>query len=276
MNLTCREKTLELNDVLERIEQSVEIMSVYATDNFESIERLLSDSAYEEQYIQNLSELGLTIANETDGAVAVWGRLSPECTTSKSGFFWVKDMETGRFEDCELTDLSKYEKDDIEHVGWYYIPMEAGKAVWTQPYYNKNIEVYMISYAIPVYKDNEFLGVVGMDIDFNYITEKVDSIEVYETGEAYLTNENFEIVHSKNHEKGTLVKELGESLEAGKNEDVINTDTVYSYTFAGIQKKAAFQTLKNGMCLAVTAPVSEINKPRERLWGRLCLQSFGQ
>lgn len=274
MNLTCREKTLELNDVLGRMEQSVEIMSVYATDNFESIERLLSDSAYEEQYIKNLSELGLTIANETDGAVAVWGRLSPECTTSKSGFFWVKDMETGRFEDCELTDLSKYEKDDIEHVGWYYIPMEAGKAVWTQPYYNKNIEVYMISYAIPVYKDNEFLGVVGMDIDFNYITEKVDSIEVYETGEAYLTNENFEIVHSKNHEKGTLVKELGESLEAGKNEDVINTDTVYSYTFAGIQKKAAFQTLKNGMCLAVTAPVSEINKTQRKIMGQIVFTEF--
>lgn len=274
MNLTCREKAMELNDVLGRMEQSVEIMSVYATDNFESIERLLSDSAYEEQYIKNLSELGLTIANETDGAVAVWGRLSPEFTTSKSGFFWVKDMETGRFEDCELTDLSQYEIGDTEHVGWYYIPIKAEKAVWMQPYYNQNIDVYMISYVIPVYKDNEFLGVVGMDIDFGYITEKVDSIKVYETGEAYLTNENFEIVHSKSHESGTSVKELGESLEAEKNVDVINADVVYEYTFSGVEKKAAFQILENGMCLAVVAPVSEINAIQNKLMLRIVFIEF--
>lgn len=264
MNLTCQERVQELNNIFGKIEQSVDIMSVYATDNFESVERFSSDSAYAQQYIQNLSELGLTIANETDGAVAVYARLNPEFTTSKSGFFWAKKAGKGWFKECELTDLSQYEVDDIEHVGWYYIPKEAGKAVWLQPYYNENIDVYMISYVIPIYRDGDFLGIIGMDIDFNYIVEKVDSIKVYETGEAYLADENFEIIHSKSHAKGTLVKELGESLEAKRNEDIINTDTVYTYTFEGIKKKAAFQKLENGMLLAVTAPVSEINRTQNK------------
>lgn len=49
---------------------------------------------------------------------------------------------------------------------------------------NKNIQVEMISYVVPLYADNTTIGVVGMDIDFNLIKDSVDTIHVYDTGYA--------------------------------------------------------------------------------------------
>ena len=62
------------------------------------------------------------------------------------------------------------DRDDTEHVGWYYIPVKNGKATWMDPYLNSNVNVYMISYVVPIMIDNEAIGVVGMDIDFNPVS----------------------------------------------------------------------------------------------------------
>lgn len=265
INLTCSKKAQELNNVLGRIEQSVEILSVYAVDNLESREKMKNDTEYLEKYTRELGELGLTVANETDGAVTVYVRFNPEITSSTAGFFKVENIETGIFEDFETTDLAKYSPDDIEHVGWYYLPIQEGKPVWMQPYYNENIDVYMISYVIPIYKDEGLIGIVGMDIDFNFIAEKTDSIKIYDTGEAFLTDGNFKIVHSKSYEKDTLVSELDESLDIEENDNITSIDSLYEYTINGVKKKVAFRRLENDMCLAVTAPVSEIDSNKDNL-----------
>ncbi|MDD6573079.1 MAG: diguanylate cyclase [Thermoflexaceae bacterium] len=265
MNLMCSEKAQELNNVLGKIEQSVEILSGYAVDNLESINRLSRDSEYLEEFTNDLEELGLTIANATDGAVAVYVRFNPDITSPKAGFFKVKNTENERFVDEKLTDFSLYSPDDVEHVGWYYIPVNEGKAVWMQPYDNKNIDIYMISYVIPVYKDDELFGIVGMDIDFNYIAEMVDKIKIYETGHAFITDENFVIVHSRHYSQGTVVRELSDSLLVAGDDDLLSMDTLYDHELDGEEKKVVFRSLENGMNLAVTVPVSEIDRTKNRL-----------
>ena len=131
----------------------------------------------------------------------------------------------------EPTDLSLYEKDDIEHVGWYYIPIEEGKSVWMEPYYNKNLDVYMISYVIPVYKNGDLLGVVGMDINFEYIIKEVDSIRTYETGHAFITNAACEILYSRHHESGAPVSTMGGDLESLNSSSLPEEKKLYSYRY---------------------------------------------
>ena len=46
MNLVCNEKAQELNNIFGKIEQSVKILSVYAVDNLESVDRLSEDAEY--------------------------------------------------------------------------------------------------------------------------------------------------------------------------------------------------------------------------------------
>ena len=83
-----------------------------------------------------------------------------------------------------------YDPSDVEHVGWYYIPVQNGKETWMEPYLNSNIGVYMISYVIPIEVDGESIGIIGMDIDFSEFTDTIDSLSIFDSGYGFLVNES--------------------------------------------------------------------------------------
>ena len=61
----------------------------------------------------------------------------------------------GSFRQYLPTDFSRFSPEDTEHVGWYYTPIRNGKATWMHPYLNKNINVQIISFVIPLYMNNQ-------------------------------------------------------------------------------------------------------------------------
>ncbi|MDY3909243.1 MAG: diguanylate cyclase [Eubacterium sp.] len=264
MNLKCREQAQELNNVIGKIQQSVEILSEYALDNVQKIDELKENTGKLQKYISKLEDLGLTIANETQGTLAVYVRFNPEIFSPTDGFFKVKNKENGEFENNAITDFSKYSEDDLEHVGWYYQPVKKGKAMWMLPYQNENIDIYMISYVIPIYKDNTLLGVVGMDIDFHYIEQKIREIKLFETGSAFLTDENFRVLCGADCYDDSLRTELGSEIEKEGLDAVISKGRLYTYLLKGEKRKAALHKLDNDMLLVVTAPASEIYSDRNR------------
>lgn len=265
MNLLCGENAQELNNTFSRIEQAVEILAVHAEVSLESVEKLVTEEAYLEEYTQHIEGLGLTVANETHGAIAIYYRYNPELLNGTSGFFRVYNKETGLFENTEVTDIDKYDPKDVECVGWYYTPVNEGKAVWMLPYYNQNIDIYMISYVVPIYAEQQLMGVIGIDIDFNFITDKVDEITLYESGYAFLTEKDYTVVHNPYFERGHKIEELSpvSSVRGDLNEHKI--DTLYKYTIEGNEKRAAFCKLDNGMYLAVSASLKEIDATKNEL-----------
>ena len=154
-----------------------------------------------------------------------------------------------------------YDESDVEHVGWYYLPVQAKEAIWMSPYMNENINIYMISYVVPLFaEDGTSIGIVGMDIDFSQITDLVDETTVYQSGYAFLTDASGSIMHHKNVDEGTVITDLDSSLKKGADflaEDG-NQGKTLEYTYKNVDKKLAFYNLDNGMKLVLTAPVSEI------------------
>ena len=71
-------------------------------------------------------------------------------------------------------------------MGWFWQPYEAKKPIWMKPYYNQNNNFLMISYVIPLYCEERFIGVVGMDFDYTVLTDKIQEIKIYEHGFAQL------------------------------------------------------------------------------------------
>ena len=258
MNLTCQEKAEELNSVLGRIEQSTEVMAVLSVNHLQSVESL-QDDTYREAYVQHLCNAGYDIAVNTDGAIGIYLRLNPEIAGPLEGFYWLTDADTGELKVEPNTDISKYDHSDTEHVGWYYEPVEAGKAIWMDPYENQNIYRTIVSYATPIYKDNQLVGIVGMDVDWSYITDMVDSIDIYETGYAFLADEELHIAHSKEFDPGTSVTGFSDELDSVEPEELIRTDRVFHLNFDGRANVAAFTNLSNGKVMAVIAPRAEIN-----------------
>ena len=268
MNLTCQEKAEELNSILGRIEQSTEVMAVLSVNHLDSMEDL-KDDVYRTDYVQHLCNAAYDIAMNTEGAIGIYLRLNPEIAGPTEGFYWLSNDETKNLEIEPNTDILMYSADDVEHVGWYYEPVEAGKAIWMDPYENQNIYRNIVSYTMPIYKEEQLIGIVGMDIDWSYITEIVDEITLYETGYAFLADEDFHIAYSKEFEPGTNVAGFSEEFDDINKSELVSNDRVYNLNFNGREKTVAFTCLSNGKIMAVIAPREEINAGFQALLFRI-------
>ena len=184
------------------------------------------------------------------------GRANPT-----AGVFAQRQSVDSELQCLTPTDFPMYDESDVEHVGWYYLPVQAKKAIWMSPYMNENINIYMISYVVPLFaEDGTSIGIVGMDIDFSQITDLVDETKVYQSGYAFLTDASAAVMYHKNADEGTKLSDLDSSLS--KSADFIGDDgnqgKTMDYSYKNVNKKFAFYNLDNGMKLVLSVPVSEI------------------
>ena len=170
---------------------------------------------------------------------SVFVRFNPDITHSNEGVYLVRNPSNGMFENHATTNIKQYSPSDVEHVGWYYKPIMTGNPIWLPPYYNKNINAYIISYVIPMFLDNKEIGVAGIDIDFDGMTKQLSQVHFMQSGFAFLEDsEGFVVYHPT----------LPNGLTFKPEEDQIMLST----------------PLINGMNLVTVAPILEINAQRNR------------
>ena len=256
LSLSCNESMQEINNVFSRIEQSTDVLAEYAKENFTNTKILREDPVTQSKFMDDITNLGFSIIQETQGAATCYFRLDPTFSgDSKAGFLINKNFETGVYNVVDTTDLSLYSEKD-HYVYWFYGPKEAGTAMWIEPYYYKNVQVEIITYTKPIYINGTFVGVVGMDVDFKHITDIVDDVKVYETGYAFLTDKDLNVIHSKH----TFAKNLKPGGDKELTYDNIkNASTVWEFKDNGQKMGITFSELINGMCLAVTVSQAEVH-----------------
>ncbi len=260
MQLTGQKRTEEINSTIQKIEQSVDTLSEVAMSNFD-YDSFRKSKDYADTYTETVQQAVLDFANHTNGAVTAYLRYNPDYSNPTSGVFAQRQSVDSELQCLTPTDFSMYDESDVEHVGWYYLPVQAKTAIWMSPYMNENINIYMISYVVPLFaEDGTSIGIVGMDIDFSQITDLVDETKVYQSGYAFLTDASAAVMYHKNADEGTKLSDLDSSLS--KSEDFIGDDgnqgKTMDYSYKNVNKKFAFYNLDNGMKLVLTAPVSEI------------------
>ncbi len=231
VNVTCEKDAAQINDIFGDMENSVHIMESYVyglmEDGFD-----IKTTAGQADILDRAHDMFVDVAKHANGAVAYYLRFAPEISHGASGFFHTKIGGRGDFIDAMPTDLSRYNKSDTSHVGWYWQARDAGEPVWMLPYYNENNDIFMISYVVPLYDGSEFVGLVGMDFDYTVLTDRVHEMRIYEHGFAHLEHEGA-VIHSENAEN----EDQGKFLEVSKS-------------------------LKNGMTLVLSASYNDIREIR--------------
>lgn len=255
MSKSCSSLALELNDQFKLVEQSVSNLYDISEQFRPDIEQL-KDQKTVDNYLKQFKSAAITIADNTEGALAIYFRMNPDLTNSgTSGFFYVKSNTTGKFENSEITDLLAYEVDDIEHVGWYYAPVWAGKAVWQEPYYNANINVEMISYVVPIYDRSNLVGVVGIDIDFNQIKAIAEDLNIYDSCGAVLCSMTNSAIYYNNCDL------FGEAIPSDLYTALLgkeSSEDIFTYKVKEEKYGLYFKTLNNRMKLLIYANVNDI------------------
>lgn len=258
-----------INGIISQIEQSVNTLSDAVSNDFD-YEAFVKSKKYADEYTELITDAAVNFASHTDGAVTAYVRYNPQYSNPTSGIFMSRDSLNDEFTLLTPTDFSMYDEDDSAHVGWYYQPVKAGHAMWMEPYLNENINVYMISYVVPLYASNgTSIGIVGMDIDFSTLTDEVDGISIYDTGYAFLTNADGVLMHHKDKLQSQNIADLDSSLSgiAGYLNDSSKQGEGYIYRYENIRKQMFYFNLDNGMKLVLTAPNAEIFADANRMVG---------
>ena len=258
LKLTSMKEADKINSTIQQIEQSVDTLSAITLDSIADFNQFKTSEEYEKKCTSQLSVPTINSTLHTTGAISSYVRYNPEFTNPTSGLFITKAGSS--FEFLTPTDFSMYDPSDSAHVGWYYIPVQAAKPIWMDPYQNANTGQYLISYVVPIFKDSVSVGIVGMDIDFNTIIEQVSNAKVYDSGYAYLVNSQNQIMYHKNYETGTDLNEV--------NKDVAkllqNDDKEGVVTHLG-KETVVYCNLDNGMKYVMTVPYKEIIQSGRRL-----------
>lgn len=265
--LTCSNTGEEINALISRVEQSVDTLSDIAMDGLE-ISKFKNNNAYVEEFTNELLDDFFTFAEHTDGAITAYIRYNPEFTDPTSGIFLTRNNTQSDFESVTPTDFSMYDPDDAAHVGWYYIPVANKAPIWMDPYLNENINVYMISYVVPLYIDGTSVGIIGMDIDFSQLTGLADKAVAFDTGYSFIVSSTGNVLYHKEIPSGTDLAEYnGGELAHVKSFvlDTTNQGKTLEYTCNGAEKYLAYLELGNGMKLVLTVPLEEITAEADAL-----------
>ncbi len=266
LNLLVQNGAADIDGILGRTEQSVTVLSGYIDEYIDSNETDVNNPEFFNQLSEYIKPLMLNAANVTNDCIGAYIRYNTELTSPDAGVFFAKTLQNDELTLFPCTDISLYKEDDIGHVGWYYIPLNSGEATWIPPYYNMNTGMRMISFVIPMYSKNTFIGVIGFDIDFEMLENKIKGITAYKTGKAYLADDDFNIIYHPDLPAGTTPQQENIIFDEVYDKYIINDydGNLFNYNYNGIEKVYTYRTLKNGQNLCIAVPESDINHNRDR------------
>lgn len=263
MDLHCRREGDAVNDSLSSVEQSVIFMQNYAQVLEPDIDALMADKSMRDDYLNALLSMFRGIASETEGCMSYFFRYNPEEFPGEEGFLY--SMEYGAetlsegYSEMQITPIAMDDADD-ESYAWFFEPIELGTGVWISPHYVDDLKMKVITYAEPVYVSGKVVGVIGMDLDFDNVLQKIGKNRLYETGTVFLVGSDGSVMGISGTSDTDEVALFADALvKFSSNGDI------FPYQYNGSDKRMVYCTLTNAMKLVITADASEIFKEERQL-----------
>ena len=252
--LLCEAGEKNLDFYFKSVEHSIEMISNYVKSDMSKFDKTDLDLNSEQfsEHLERVKEMFGKIIYKTNGILTYYYRIDPAISKTSKGFWFVNLNDEG-FKEHKVTDITLYNTEDTSNLVWFTVPKSTGNSIWLPPYITDNLNVRVISYNMPIYYHDKFIGVVGIEIDYSTMAEQVDNIKLLDNGYAFLNDSEGKIIYHPRMDVTTMKN------QPKVPEGLLANDKFVRYKFDGIDKQAVWLTLYNGMRLNVTVPISEIN-----------------
>ena len=260
--LLCEAGQKNLDSYLSDVEQEVNTISAYVEEDLDG----MADENLE-LHLGHASEFFRKVVYRTGGIMTYYFRIDPTVSEKVKGFWFVKN-EDGSFSEHEVTDITLYDTEDTSKLVWFTVPKATGKGVWLHPYITDNLDVRVISYNTPVYYEGRFVGVIGIELDYSFLSELVNNITLFENGYAFVNDAQGNLIYHPHMD--VLSMENLPPVPQG----MVSDSEITHYTYEGVKKILASRTLVNGDRLNVAVPMREINE-RWQVWINAMIFTFG-
>ena len=250
MHLMCTTGALNLDAYFDDVEHSVKTVATLVQESLEKM-------SYEEldEQIERARSLFDKVTYNTNGVLTYYFRIDPEVSKTAKGF-WYVNLDGNGFVEHEVTDISQYDTNDTSKLVWFTVPKATGKGLWLPPYFTEGIDIRVISYNVPVYREERFIGVIGIEIDYETMANEVENIKLFDDGYAFILDADSNVIYHPDLDS-TLV--YGDKIAVDEPDKVLGENHI-QYNFNGVEKEAVWRPLGNGMRLYVSVPVVEINR----------------
>lgn len=240
---TAREKTNLIEQQIEKAQSITDDISSMVVGLVEP-NRLKEDGKKYEEILDPI--IKKIISDNIDQVMGAYLILDPEKAGEVYGVYY-EDVDN----DGNLQAKEKYKKEyfykENERLSWYYDCIDKKEGVWFEPYKSKSNNVEMLSYTKPIYKDDIYIGMLSIDLNFQVIKDFVNQIELMNSGYIFVVNDQFHyIIH-----RTLTVEDNMETLEDGKYKEltqtIVNNEFATSkYEIDGKEKYLSFAKLSNG------------------------------
>ena len=261
--LLCETGERNLDYYFNSVQKSVGKIAAFVESDLEGV----ADSELQ-AHIARVEDFFEQTAYKTNGVLTYYYRIDPALSDSVKGF-WYTDLDGNGFVPHEVTDITLYDVEDTSKLVWFTVPRATGQPIWLAPYITDNLDVRVISYNVPIYWKGQFIGVIGIEIDYSTMAGQVESIRLYNNGYAFLNDADGNIIFHPRID----ITQLPEDARPKPPEGLMSDSTFVRYTFNGEEKVAAWLTLCNGMRLNVCVPVKETDGDWQRLIRQILMAS---
>jgi diguanylate cyclase (GGDEF)-like protein len=185
LNNASQKEAAQINDMLNDFMKSSAITEHYASAELQSIESL-ADPAYLDEYTKRIRHLFDEIAANTSGTYSYYLCFSPELTGGVTTGFYSQFEPDGSIYELSKEEFSGLSLLTNEELLEYSNFSGSATGEWVAPHPSRFTGEEVISYILPIYSKDTFVGLLGFNMDSDYLLDRVNSISVYESGFALL------------------------------------------------------------------------------------------
>lgn len=259
--ISSQNESRKIYKYFERVERAVDNYSncITATVDVNS----LKNAGYMKEYNKILAPVTREFAENTEWNMSSYFYFAPEATNGYYGAWYAFDKHQKKF--LRITGDVFAVAEDFNPNNpssiWYYNPINAKKALWTDLYFDPELKTPMITYSNPVYKRGILLGVSGMDISIDNLKKMVKGIKLYKYTDSFLVDAKFNfIASSKYNNKDNLAKVEKSAYKVLVKAAAKSENGLVDYKDHGVKRIATYTKLPNGYYLFITVPLSEALK----------------
>ncbi|MCR4778474.1 MAG: methyl-accepting chemotaxis protein [Lachnospiraceae bacterium] len=243
------EKANEMDISFKKYEVAVEGIEVMIKSNFDASK--VRHRIYNDQYVDELESFAAENAKTYPEIKEMFIYINPEYSGNVSAI----DYKNGERQQVMAIDDYKLYLAKDPSWDFYFKVAEKGGPVWLDPAYDESLGCTVITYSNPIYVDDILVAVAGFKVDFSEITNTVNSIKVYNTGHAFLVNDDNRFIIHKEYGINDTLESAGYTKLAGavwngnsgSLEETVNGELYY----------VSYSKMNTGYTLVVLVPAAE-------------------
>ncbi|MGM0602270.1 MAG: methyl-accepting chemotaxis protein [Bacillota bacterium] len=215
----------------------------------------IDTNAYMYTYKYQTEGIIKEMAQNTDDSLGAFIFFNPELVGKADDIYFADQNNDGEYELQETLDISAYQENSSE-MDWFYKPLQEEKALWSEPFKWQDIDSEIVRFSKALIIDDKFVGTIGIDLRFSAVEEIVSNIKTYDSGFAYLLNNEGNFLIHPDYERGADLADSGFTEEADLIDN--NSEGFFVVEDGGQILDNGFATLSNGWKLGTAVPESEV------------------